>query len=560
MGSHDESKPDDTRTDLGSVSNDNKEEIDIELAKSIEKLVEEETNVAKAAMGKQEIPVRSTAAGNAGKKDAAQMKTQVLPDLVDIQLQARQAEKEKQQKSMQKAAMEKKAATETKVSLETQVIEPVKVHLGMDKPGNGKQDTDKPETDLSKKTSKTALKADKKKKILIVGIVAAVTVAAIAGITVWGISNRKSYSYNYQKAMELLKKQDYHNAKQYFAKAYQTGEGKKNVDMMYALYQCYQQDKEEQQALDMLFAILQVDKNNENALSALAQFYADKEDGDALNKLIAQYQGTDAQKLLSQYEVQAPTVSETPGQYQRELQVSLFAEDSCTIYYTTDGTQPDSGSTQYTEAIALEGGVTALKAVAVNTIGVYSPVAEFDYTINYQKPDAPVISPSSGTYEYGEKISIDAADGTKIYYTTDGTTPTTDSQAYTEPFSMPEGNIVVSAVAVDEHDLVSSVARKNYIVNPQKSYTYTEALEILKDRMKELGMLNADEQTAPNGAAAVFSYVGNVTINDTELYQIRVDLKSGTQTTTEGNYGVGIKNGKCYQITGTEGAYQASSY
>ena len=252
MGSHDESKPDDTRTDLGSVSNDNKEEIDIELAKSIEKLVEEETNVAKAAMGKQEIPVRSTAAGNAGKKDAAQMKTQVLPDLVDIQLQARQAEKEKQQKSMQKAAMEKKAATETKVSLETQVIEPVKVHPGMDKPGNGKQDTDKPETDLSKKTSKTALKADKKKKILIVGIVAAVTVAVIAGITVWGISNRKSYSYNYQKAMELLKKQDYHNAKQYFAKAYQTGEGKKNVDMMYALYQCYQQDKEEQQALDML--------------------------------------------------------------------------------------------------------------------------------------------------------------------------------------------------------------------------------------------------------------------------------------------------------------------
>lgn len=176
--------------------------------------------------------------------------------------------------------------------------------------------------------------------------------------------------------------------------------------MMYALYQCYQQDKEEQQALDMLLAILQVDKNNENALSALAQFYADKEDGDALNKLIAQYQGTDAQKLLSQYEVQAPTVSETPGQYQRELQVSLFAEDSCTIYYTTDGTQPDSSSTQYTEAIALEGGITALKAVAVNTIGVYSPVAEFDYTINYQKPDAPVISPSSGTYEYGEKFPL----------------------------------------------------------------------------------------------------------------------------------------------------------
>ena len=172
----------------------------------------------------------------------------------------------------------------------------------------------------------------------------------------------------------------------------------------------------------------------------------------------------------------------------------------------------------------------------------------------------PVANYKEGVYRNPINVELSSSNDVTIYYTTDGTTPTTDSQAYTEPFSMPEGNIVVSAVAVDEHDLVSSVARKNYIVNPQKSYTYTEALEILKDRMKELGMLNADEQTAPNGAAAVFSYVGNVTINDTELYQIRVDLKSGTQTTTEGNYGVGIKNGKCYQITGTEGTYQASSY
>ena len=172
----------------------------------------------------------------------------------------------------------------------------------------------------------------------------------------------------------------------------------------------------------------------------------------------------------------------------------------------------------------------------------------------------PVANYKEGVYRNPINVELSSSNDVTIYYTTDGTTPTTDSQAYTEPFSMPEGNIVVSAIAVDEHDLVSSVARKNYIVNPQKSYTYTEALEILKDRMKELGMLNADEQTAPNGAAAVFSYVGNVTINDTELYQIRVDLKSGTQTTTEGNYGVGIKNGKCYQITGTEGTYQASSY
>ena len=41
MGSHDESKPDDTRTDLGSVSNDNKEVIDIEKLEGFPKEVEE---------------------------------------------------------------------------------------------------------------------------------------------------------------------------------------------------------------------------------------------------------------------------------------------------------------------------------------------------------------------------------------------------------------------------------------------------------------------------------------------------------------------------------------
>ena len=99
-----------------------------------------------------------------------------------------------------------------------------------------------------------------------------------------------------------------------------------------------------------------------------------------------------------------------------------------------------------------------MKAVAVNTIGVYSPVAEFDYTINYQKPDAPVISPSSGTYEYGEKISIDAADGTKIYYTTDGSNAI-ESETKTE-YSSPiklkkEGIYTIRAYSVDKNGKAS---------------------------------------------------------------------------------------------------------
>ena len=79
------------------------------------------------------------------------------------------------------------------------------------------------------------------------------------------------------------------------------------------------------QALDMLLAILQVDKNNENALSALAQFYADKEDGDALNKLIAQYQamieksGTQCYIIIG--DTDNPTEAYDSEQYESDIEV-----------------------------------------------------------------------------------------------------------------------------------------------------------------------------------------------------------------------------------------------
>lgn len=48
----------------------------------------------------------------------------------------------------------------------------------------------------------------------------------------------------------------------------------------------------------------------------------------------------------------------------------------------------------------------------------------------------PVFSQDSGFYDAGTTVSIDVPAGTTVYYTTDGSDPTTSSQKYAEPFTL----------------------------------------------------------------------------------------------------------------------------
>ena len=72
-------------------------------------------------------------------------------------------------------------------------------------------------------------------------------------------------------------------------------------------------------------------------------------------------------------------------------------------------------------------------------------------TIQKTQWDAPVVTPANGSSFSGDtqEVSITAEDGTTIYYTTDGTTPTTASTAYTKAFNI-SATTTVKAIAVGE--------------------------------------------------------------------------------------------------------------
>ena len=76
----------------------------------------------------------------------------------------------------------------------------------------------------------------------------------------------------------------------------------------------------------------------------------------------------------------APTAAPAAGVVALDTEVTLSAEADCVIYYTTDGSTPTTGSTEYTGSIVLSSLPMTIKAVAVGNGLENSAVASFIYT------------------------------------------------------------------------------------------------------------------------------------------------------------------------------------
>jgi hypothetical protein len=135
----------------------------------------------------------------------------------------------------------------------------------------------------------------------------------------------------------------------------------------------------------------------------------------------------------------APTFSPAPGTYPSPQTVSLSsATAGATIFYTTDGTTPTSASPRYTGPFTVSV-TTTVRALATATGFTNSPIASGTYTIQSQTSAAatPTFSPAPGTYPSPQTVSLSSATaGATIFYTTDGTTPTSASPRYTGPFTV----------------------------------------------------------------------------------------------------------------------------
>ena len=168
---------------------------------------------------------------------------------------------------------------------------------------------------------------------------------------------------------------------------------------------------------------------------------------------------------------------ETSTEFNGDITISLACEtEGVTMYYTTDGNAPTTSSTVYnSETGIVISGVTAdvtIKAIAVKD-GMVSDVASSTYA--YKAVAKPYFSPvTESALFYGETVTIATATAgeVSIYYTTDGTDPTTESTKYMAPVAIIADNTILKAIAVKGDD-ISSIGDATYTIKNPEAPTFT---------------------------------------------------------------------------------------
>jgi len=179
--------------------------------------------------------------------------------------------------------------------------------------------------------------------------------------------------------------------------------------------------------------------------------------------------------VASQASAAPPSFSPDPGTvYNSAVTVTISTTTSgADIYYTTDGSAPTTSSTKYTGSFVISQSTT-VKAIAVKAGMDSSAVASAAYTItSNNKAATPTFSPDpSAAYSSPLTVTISTAtSGADIYYTTDGSVPTTSSAKYTAPFSVTCAASTIKAIAVKAGLGNSDPASAAYTLNNCGDYT-----------------------------------------------------------------------------------------
>ncbi|MDT9722113.1 chitobiase/beta-hexosaminidase C-terminal domain-containing protein [Paenibacillus sp. ClWae2A] len=138
-----------------------------------------------------------------------------------------------------------------------------------------------------------------------------------------------------------------------------------------------------------------------------------------------------------------------------------------TIYYTTDGTEPTiNNGTVYSSPIPVTNGMT-IKAFGVKKGMTDSVVMTETYTIK-QQTEKPAASPAGGAVAPDTTVALTSPTvGATIYYTTDGTAPTSENGTiYVEPIPVTDG-MTINAIALKQGLNDSEVMTESYTITQQ---------------------------------------------------------------------------------------------
>ena len=207
--------------------------------------------------------------------------------------------------------------------------------------------------------------------------------------------------------------------------------------------------------------------------------------------------------------VAAPAFSTAAGAIAFPTTITLSSTTAgATIYYTIDGSTPTTGSTQGTSVVV--NSAQTIKAFAVKTGWADSSISSAAYT--QAQATAPTFSPAAGNITSGTTVTISSAGATAIYYTIDGSTPTTASTNQATTPLVINSDVTVKALAV----------RTGYSNSSIESAVYTSIVKgsVLFSGSNNLSVSNSTELNPGTGDFTIEFWVNlNSTINNGSFYR-----------------------------------------
>jgi hypothetical protein len=388
-----------------------------------------------------------------------------------------------------------------------------------------------------------------------------VSVVMLILIDIISVNIYHNFSLNYQTEMarKYSDSQNYDKAIRYYNRAIElNGE---DVLLKIELADVYFRQNNKMEYEYLLREIVKDENASEeqieSAYGKLIAIYRSRGDYQAINDFLLASGNSAVISAYQGYIAMEPEFSVIEGAYTSIQPLKLTASGSGKIYYTTDGTDPDADSIQYTTPILLENGDYVIKAVYVSENNIYSSIATKSYHIEIDELPIPEVSVISGEYNFPINIEI-MDDYESVYYTTDGSTPDENSTLYTAPIPMPVGKSTFKFVRV-EAGMSSEIVECSYQLTLNTEYTPQQAEEKVVEYCMSIGKIYDKSGHFEDSSAAYkyqYQYVTN--INEVDDFYVIMEIfraADGSLTRTGTYYAVNVYTQEIYRLAINDTGY-----
>ncbi|MFJ5954989.1 chitobiase/beta-hexosaminidase C-terminal domain-containing protein [Paenarthrobacter sp. NPDC092416] len=198
------------------------------------------------------------------------------------------------------------------------------------------------------------------------------------------------------------------------------------------------------------------------------------------------------------------SVSPAAGAYASGQLITLSSSEAGNIYYTVDGSTPNTTGTGTTKTYAAPFALTtntSVKAIAVDSYGNASAVTTTAYTVLDTTPPVVTATPAAGSYPVNQQITLAANEaGSSIYFTTNGTNPTaTTANKYSSAITLTAA-MTLKYFAVDASNNSSAIVTQAYTIAAPPANTW-----------KSFNGDTKNDVVARDSAGTLWLYPGNGT-------------------------------------------------